>query len=350
MMNNTLPRIFFIIIFGGLVFYFLSPILTPFFLGALLAYLGDPLVGYLNKKHIPRTIGVILVFLLVIALLSAAVLLILPMVQAQIEIAIQKIPDLFVWFQESVVPWVNNHMHASADNYINIASVKKQLAQNTQKIGNFASLFIKTATHSTLTIIDFVMNLLLIPVVAFYLMRDWPKILQNIQGILPVSSRDSIITLARQCDEVVGAFFKGQLLVMLGLAIIYSTGLWLIGLQVAIFVGLLSGLLAIVPYLGFTIGIIVASIAMYCETHTLLHVFMVWGVYIIGQMTEGSVLTPLLVGNKIGLHPVAVIFAVLSGAVLFGFIGVLLALPVAAIILVVLKRFIANETRYATRS
>ena len=321
--------------------YFLSPIITPFFLGALLAYLGDPFVSFLKSKHIPRTVGVIIVFLFVIFLLAALILLVLPMMQEQIVIAIQKIPALLLWIQESVLPWVNSH--TQMNDYLNIASVKKELALHSQKVGSFASVLIRTATHSTLAMVDFIMNLVLVPVVAFYLMRDWPKIMQNIQAILPVASRDSIVSLAQQCNEVVGAFFKGQLLVMLGLAILYSTGLWLIGLQVAIFVGLLAGLLSIVPYLGFIIGILVASIAMFLETHTFLHVLYVWGIFAVGQMCESMVLTPLLVGDKIGLHPVAVIFAILAGGVLFGFLGVLLALPVAAMILVVLKRFISSE-------
>nr|MBP9727704.1 AI-2E family transporter [Gammaproteobacteria bacterium] len=131
--------------------------------------------------------------------------------------------------------------------------------------------------------------------------------------------------------------------VMLGLAIIYSTGLWLIGLQVGIVVGLLCGCLAVVPYLGLTVGIIVASLAMYFETHSMTHIFYVWGVFAVGQISESMVLTPLLVGDRIGLHPVAVIFSVFAGGLLFGFLGVLLALPVAAITLVVLKRIISDK-------
>lgn len=334
MSNAMMVRVVSLIVLLILGLYFLSPIITPFFLGALLAYLGDPFVSFLKSKHIPRTVGVIVVFLLVIFLLATITLLVLPMMQGQIVLAIQKIPDLLLW--------INTHI--PANDYLNITSIKKELAQHAQKIGSVVTLLITAVTHSTFAMIDFVMNLILVPVVAFYLMRDWPKIMLNIQMILPVSSRANILSLAQQCNEVVGAFFKGQLLVMVGLAIIYSTGLWLIGLQVAIFVGLLAGLLSIVPYLGFIIGILVASIAMFLETHTFIHVLYVWGIFAVGQMCESMVLTPLLVGNKIGLHPVAVIFAILAGGILFGFLGVLLALPVAAIILVVLKRVINHAT------
>lgn len=328
-----------------LAVYFLSPIITPFFLGALLAYLGDPFVSFLKSKHIPRTVGVILVFLFVFFLIAALVLLVLPMIQAQLVLAMQKIPAILLWFQKSLLPWINNQ--SQFNDYLNVEALRKELAQHSQKIGSVASILVKTATHSTLAMVDFVMNLILVPVVAFYLMRDWPTIMRNIQSVLPKTSRNNIVTIARQCNEVVGAFFKGQLLVMLGLAIIYSTGLWLIDLQVAIFIGLLAGLLSIVPYLGFTIGILVASLTMFFETHAFLQVIYVWGVFAVGQMCESMVLTPLLVGDKIGLHPVAVIFSVLTGGLLFGFLGVLLALPVAAIILVVLKHMIANERKNA---
>lgn len=345
MTNTKLMRVVGLIVFCVLGVYFLSPIITPFFLGALLAYLGDPFVSFLKSKHIPRTVGVVLVFLVVIFLLGALILLVLPMMQEQIVLAIQKIPAILLWVQNTVLPWMNSH--TQVNDYLNMTALKSELAQHAQKVGNVATIVMKTATHSTFAMLDFVMNLILVPVVAFYLMRDWPKIMKNIEAILPISSRHSIVSLARQCNEVVSAFFKGQLLVMLGLAIIYSTGLWLIGLQVAIFVGLLAGLLSIVPYLGFTIGILVASLAMFIETHTFLHVIYVWGVFAVGQMCESMVLTPLLVGDKIGLHPVAVIFAILAGGALFGFLGVLLALPVGAMILVILKRFILSEQHAA---
>lgn len=346
MPNTKLMRIAFIVLLSALALYFLAPIMTPFFLGALLAYLGDPLVSYLNKKHIPRTIGVIFVFLAVIIILTAAVFLVLPMIQNQLALAVNKIPALLSWIQDTVLPWMHNHIQN--DDAFNVASLKKELGQYSQKLSKVAPVIVKTATHSTFALINFVMNLVLVPVVAFYLMRDWPKIVKNIQEILPVSSRKVIVNVANQCDEVVGAFFKGQLLVMLALAIIYSSGLRLLGLEIAVFVGLISGLFAIVPYLGFIVGIMAASVAMYIETHSMVHVLAVCGVYGVGQMLESMVLTPWLVGDKIGLHPVAVIFAVLAGGELFGFMGVLLALPVAAVILVVIKRMMTNEKSHAT--
>ncbi len=345
MSNSRLLRITFFIALFVFVLYCLSPITTPFFLGALLAYLGNPLVTYLHTKRLPRILAVAIVFLFVLVILAAVLILMLPILQEQMSLAMLKIPQILTWLQLKIFYWVDKHEQINT--YLNVTNVKRQLAEHSQKISSIASIMIKAITHSTFAMIEFMINLILVPVVAFYLMRDWPKIMKNIQSILPLSIRGHVSAMAKESDEVIGAFFRGQLLVMFGLAIIYSAGLWLIGLQMAIFVGLFCGILAVVPYLGFTVGIIVASLAMYLETHSLIHVTYVWGVYAVGQVSESMVLTPLLVGDKIGLHPVAVIFAVLTGGLLFGFLGVLLALPVAAIILVILKHMIVNETKHA---
>lgn len=340
MSNNRVLNVILSVGFFGIVVYFLSPIITPFFLGALLAYLSNPLVSYLADKHIPRTISIFFIFIIVFFLLIAVFMLVIPLIQQQVVVFVQKIPEIIVSLQTTLVPWIDNHLHTNVGHYLNPVTLKKALAQHAEKISHGATAVFKTVTTSTFALLDFFMNLVLIPVVGFYLMRDWPQIMQNIRNILPPASVKKIIAVAQECDEVVGAFFKGQLLVMFGLAIIYSAGLWLVGLDLAIFVGLLSGLLAIVPYLGFTTGIVVASLAMYFQVHDFMPVVYVWGVYAGGQIIESMVLTPLLVGDKIGLHPVAVIFAVLAGGLLFGFLGVLLALPVAAILLVIVKKMI----------
>ncbi len=345
MSNNNIFRGFLLFACSGFLLYWLSPIITPFFLGALLAYLGNPIVTYLNTKHLPRVFGVLLVFTSILLLSVLIILLLLPLIQDEIDIAVQKIPGVINWFQSKISLWVSHH--PGSDNFFNTLILKKKLAENSQKITHLMTGLIQMVTQSTFVMLDFVMNLLLVPVVAFYLMRDWPLILQNIHDLLPKTSAEKICLIARQSDDVISAFFKGQLLVMLGLTIIYSTGLWLVGLQVAFFVGLISGLLAMVPYLGFTIGIIIAGIAMYFETYSFIHVLYVCGVYSVGQMAESMVLTPCLVGDKIGLHPVAVIFAILLGGYLFGFLGVLLALPLAAVIWVILKNMISRGVRDA---
>lgn len=334
-----------VIICIGLV-YFLSPILTPFILGILLAYLGDPLVSLLERLRVPRVLGVFCVFIIIALVLLVIFFLFVPLIGKQLEIIIKKVPAIIDWVQSVFVPWLNAHFDIQAK--FSLDNLKEQLAANSEKATDIAALLVQAVTNSTFAIIAFFSNLLLVPVVTFYLMRDWPKVKKNAVSLLPSGQRETVVKLVKGCDEVVGAFFKGQLLVMLGLAIVYSTGLWLVGLPIALFVGLLSGLVAIVPYLGFIVGIVVASVAMYLETQQLSHVALVWLVYLTGQACESMVFTPLLVGDKIGLHPVAVIFAVLAGGVLFGFVGILLALPVSAVILVLLKHWFKPEGRMSS--
>ncbi|MCD8542157.1 MAG: AI-2E family transporter [Gammaproteobacteria bacterium] len=342
MSNSMMLRWFVLVIFLGCLLYYLSPIITPFFLGVLLAYLGNPMVTYCHHKKIPRSLGVLAVFMVLTIFLIVPIIVLMPIAQEQLLIVIQKIPLFISWFQHKAVVWLSHH--PASDDLFNVAMVKKKLAEHSQKIGNLVSLFMQTAAQSTYAIITFFANMLLVFVVAFYLMRDWPMILENIRRLLPSASRHSVCCVAEQANAIVSAFLRGQLLVMLCLAVIYSIGLWLIGLPIAFLVGVVSGLLAIVPYVGFIVGISFASLVMYIESHSFMQVMYVLGIYMIGQIAESTFLTPCLVGDKIGLHPVAVIFSVLVGGYLFGFLGVLLALPVAAVVCVIIKNILSHES------
>jgi predicted PurR-regulated permease PerM len=334
-----------VILIVGVLFYFLSHILTPFLIAALLAYLADPLVERLTRRwHLPRLVSTMIVFLMMIIFLLLLVLLLVPLIQKQIETLTIVIPNIINWFQHVVFPWLANTF--GFDEQINLETIKTTLADNWSKAGGAASWVLKTALHSGMTIIEWLTNLILIPVVTFYLLRDWKQLLTGIRGLLPRKIEPTIVKLTKESDAVLSAFFRGQLLVMLALGIIYSMGLTAIGLQIGLIIGLISGLVSIVPYLGFIVGIVAASIAAYVQFGTLSAILLVWLVYAIGQMLESTFLTPKLVGDRIGLHPVAVIFAVLAGGSLFGFFGVLLALPVAAVIMVWL-RFLNHKYRHS---
>jgi len=170
----------------------------------------------------------------------------------------------------------------------------------------------------------------LIPVVTFYLLRDWDKLVEGIRASIPRKIEPTVSALTREIDEVLGAFIRGQLMVMLALGLIYALGLWLVDLDLAFIIGMAAGLLSIVPYLGTFVGVVAAVIAAVFQFQDLLHTVLVLAVFSVGQSLESMVLTPKLVGDRIGLHPVAVIFAVLAGGQLFGFLGILLALPAAS--------------------
>lgn len=307
--------------------YKLSAILTPFLLGALIAYLTDPLVKKLDRCKIPHLLSVIIVFLTIIIMIVAILLLLTPMVEAQLTSLVSNLPDLLDWAQTTVLPRIKE--------VVNIDSLKASLSDSLPKAG---SVF-QTLLSSGYTLLGWSINLVLTPVITFYLLRDWDKLRAFIKKGLPQSKRDSILTLANQCDEVLSAFFRGQFIVMLCLALIYGIGLTLVGLKYGLIIGIIGGLLSIVPYLGSGFVLVTATVCGLAQFENWHQLWPIWGVFLFGQVIEGWVLTPNLVGERIGLHPVAVIFSVMAGGTLFGFFGVLVALPIAAVTLVLLRSF-----------
>lgn len=318
--------------------YLLTPVIEPFLIAAGLAYLGNPLVERLQRWRLSRTVAVILVFFLILVFLVLFLGFLLPLLQHQIVILIAKIPVFIDFIEQVGLPELNQTLKdLGLDQYWQTDTLKDVVSRHWQQAGGYVATFWHTLSHSSLAIAAWVINLLLIPVVTFYLLRDWHLLLFHCEQLIPRKVAVTSVRLLKQCDVVLGAFFKGQLLVMLALAAIYSLGLRIVGLQLALLIGLSAGLLSIVPYLGFSIGLIVASIIALIQFHDAWHLLYVLIVFMIGNGLEGMVLTPWLVGDKIGLHPVAVIFAILAGGQLLGFIGILLALPIAAVCMVFLK-------------
>lgn len=318
------------------LFYLLAPVLTPFVIAAVLAYIGDPLVDWLELKKIPRAAAVSIVFVVLTLMAVIGFIILVPLVEKQIITLIGKVPEYSRWIQENLLPILNEKL-GEAKVSLDLNTLQSSLKANWQSAGGIVSQVLSSITRSGLALFTGVANLTLVFIVAFYLLRDWDHLIEHIRQLLPRSQEKTVSILAKQSDEVLGAFLRGQLLVMLVLAIVYSVGLSIVGLDLAILIGLLAGLVSFVPYLGFIIGIVVATIAALMQFHdasSVLYVFIVFG---IGQALEGMVLTPILVGDKIGLHPVAVIFAVLAGGQLFGFFGILCALPVAAVLAVIIR-------------
>ncbi len=324
-----------ITLISGWVIYLLSPVLMPFLVGATLAYLGDPLVDKLESFKFPRTLGVIVVFLVTFMLVTGVLIILIPTVSLQVQTTFEKAPEAFSWLNQTAIPWLNQHFKLNFSASTN--DIQNWLQQHWQDTSAILQQVLSGLGNSSMVLVAWIGNLLLIPVVAFYLLRDWDKLVAYIGELIPRKQSAVVFQLARESDEVLGAFVRGQLLVMLALGIIYSVGLWLSGLQVALLVGMIAGAASIVPYLGFAVGIIIASIAALLQFHTIGSLIPVFMVFIVGQALEGMVLTPLLVGDKIGLHPVTVIFAVLAGGQLFGFVGILIALPLAAVIAVIMR-------------
>ena len=325
-----------LLLLTGWLVYMLAPVLTPFVMGAVLAYLGDPLVDRMEAKKLPRTLGVVIVFIIFSTFAVVSLLLLIPLIEKQLVIVYQSIPGFLKWLNISAIPWLKERTGLELA-ILEPGVFLSALEEHLQSAGTVVAKILAGVGTSGMALAAWLTNLVLIPVVAFYLMRDWDKLVTNIREMLPRKQVETVSKLAFEMDEVLGAFLRGQLLVMLALGTIYSIGLWIIGLNVALIIGLIAGLASIVPYLGVIVGVaaaVIAAILQFGDFSVLIYVFLVFGA---GQIIEAVVLTPLLVGDKIGLHPVAVIFAIMAGGQLFGFIGILVALPLAAIIMVLLR-------------
>ncbi len=317
----------------------LGPVLTPFVISAVLAYLGDPLVDRL-QKWMSRTKAVLLVFCGMLLNLVLIVLLLLPLLEKQITYLVSNLPMYADWLTNTAWPWLQQRFGLQEVD-LGMAQLTDLLRNHWQEAGGLAAAVLGNITQSGMAFLAMIGLVFLIPVITFYLLRDWDDLLENIRQLLPRYVEPGISKLAGESNEMLGAFFRGQILVMMALGVIYAIGLSLIGLQLAVLIGLVAGLLSIVPYLGFAVGLIAALIAAVVQFQDVFHVVLVLVIFGGGQMLEGMVLTPWLVGDRIGLHPVVVIFAVLAGGQLMGFVGMLIALPVAAVLNVLLRH--ANE-------
>ncbi|WP_175652409.1 AI-2E family transporter [Pseudomonas sp. Marseille-P9899] len=317
--------------------YLLHGILSPFLVGILLAYLADPLVDRLERAGLSRTAGVVVVFTLFSLIMLTMLLVLIPMLAKQLVRLYELTPQMLDWLEHAALPWVQAKL-GLADGFWKFDKVKAAIGAHMGQTTDIVGAVLAQATASGLALLGWLANLVLIPVVGFYLLRDWDLMMAKLRSLLPRQREEQVVELAGECHEVLGAFVRGQLLVMLALGVIYASGLMLVGLELGLLIGLLAGLAAIVPYMGFIIGIGAAMIAgLFQFGGDIYPLLGIAAVFMIGQMLEGMVLTPLLVGDRIGLHPVAVIFAILAGGELFGFTGVLLALPAAAVIMVLLR-------------
>jgi predicted PurR-regulated permease PerM len=321
----------------GALLWLLAPVLTPFVVSALLAWLGDPMVERLQRAGRSRSVAVILVFTLMALILALAVMVLLPLLEEQLTQLVDWLPSLATWITATAVPWIEQRFHVQVRNYIDPQVLADILKGHWQQAGGVAATVLAGISKSGLTILHWATNIALIPVLTFYFLRDWPDMLKSLQELLPRPLAPATMKLAKEADEVLGGFLRGQLSVMISLGTIYAVGLSLVGIQFGFLIGFVAGLVSFVPYLGAIVGVGAALIAALVQYGDLAHPLMVLAVFGFGLTCESFLLVPWLVGDRIGLHPVAVIFSVMAGGELFGFLGVLLALPTAAVAMVGLR-------------
>ncbi|HSV79948.1 MAG TPA: AI-2E family transporter [Ramlibacter sp.] len=322
-----------------LALWALGPVLAPFVVGGVLAYALNPLVDRLDAAgggRMPRVAAVVIVELLLIVVLLGLVLLVVPVVSKEIPLLREQLPLLLDRLHDTLSPWLAQYgIRISFD----LPSLRAQLAQylNANWGEGFASLWssLRLGGSMALTLLG---NAVLIPVALFYLLLDWKHVVARVLELVPPRARPSVDSFTDEADQVLGQYLRGQLLVMLVMAVFYSVGLTLFGLDLAVPIGIFTGLAMFVPYLGYGLGLVMALVAGLLEFASLKALVMVGVVYGIGQVVESFYLTPRLVGERIGLHPLAVIFALLAFGQLLGFVGVLVALPASAVLLVAIRR------------
>jgi predicted PurR-regulated permease PerM len=330
-------QVFAILVALAVAIWLLAPILTPFVIAALLGWLGDPLVDRLERSGRSRGTSVTLVFVLITVGLAIALLVLVPMLWDQVLHLIDSLPRIAAWVTGAAVPWLEARFRISIAPYVDANYLLTLLQSHWKEAGGMAAIVLGHLAGSGLALFALLANVALVPVLTFYFLRDWDVMVAQVRDLLPRPYLPKISQMARESDEVLGGFLRGQFSVMVSLGTIYAIGLWAVGLDLGLLIGFVAGLVSFVPYLGAFVGVTSAVIATLVQHGDAAHLLMVLGVFALGQTLEGFVLVPWLVGDRIGLHPVAVIFAIMAGGQLFGFLGVLLALPVAAVSMVLLR-------------
>jgi predicted PurR-regulated permease PerM len=316
--------------------WLLAPVLTPFLIGAVLAYALHPAVERLVRHRVPRVLAVVLVEVALIVAVFALLLLMVPILSKELPLLREQVPMLAERINRGVTPWLAQFgVNVALDTESIKAFVLKYLNAN---IEDGIATVLSSARIGGSIALAVVGNLLLVPVVLFYLLMDWPNVVRRLHDLVPPRMHSGFTGFMDQCDAVLGQYLRGQLLVMVSMAAFYSIGLGLFRFDLAVPLGVFTGLAMFIPYLGFGIGMVLALLAgvlQFTGWYGLIAVAVVYG---IGQVVEGFFLTPRLVGERIGLNPLMVIFALLAFGHLFGFAGVLVALPVSAVLAVAVQR------------
>jgi predicted PurR-regulated permease PerM len=322
---------------AGWLLWLLSPVLTPFVFAAMLGWLGDPLVDRMQARGMPRNGAVVVVFAAMSAVALLALLLLLPLLQQQLATLFASLPHYREWLVGTALPWIEAKTGLELVGWLDPARLFALVRSHWEQAGGAAATLLGYLSRSGFALLGWIANLVLLPVLTFFFLRDWDVFVERAAALVPRDHAAVAARLARESSDVLGGFLRGQLLVMLALGVLYAGGLLAVGLDLGILVGVLAGLLTFVPYLGPTTVVVLGGVAALAQFGDWQHLVGVGVVFAVGQVIESYWLTPKLVGDRIGLHPVAVIFSVLAGGTLFGFLGMLLALPVAAVANVLLR-------------
>lgn len=330
------------IVIALILLYLMIPVIVPFIFAFVLAYLFSPLVKRLSK-YVKRWIAIIIVYATITLGMTVLLWWLIPTLWYQLQAAWDYLPKALDWYNHVVREWflTNGRIHLPP---LEAKGFSETFVEYMQTNYNFsdASTMMSQILVSSMNFINSAGLIVLVPILTFYFLFNWDKRLDTWKMVIPAAYYEQVMGIAQECDRALMAFIKGQLLVMVLLGAIYAVQLQLIGLELGLSIGMIAGIASFVPYLGFGIGFVAAIIAgLFQFGLDWTHLSLIVGAFLVGQAVEGYVLQPLLLGDKIGLSPLWVIFAVLAGASLLGFVGMLIALPVSAVINVLFRHLYA---------
>lgn len=329
---------------GFLLFvWLLNDILLPFVVGVVVAYFLDPIVRRLQRLGLSRTWATTAVTVLAVLIAAGVATAILPPLFSQLQSLILNMPDYTVKLAARVLPLIDPLRERLDLPKLSLQELQAEVAQRAGQLLAFLGTIVGQVAQRGIALVNLLALLFLTPVVTFYLLRDWEKVVAALDGALPLDHADTIRKLAHESNQAIAGYVRGQALVCIILGSIYAIGLSLVGLQFGLVIGLIAGAISFIPFVGTFVGAVMAlGMALVQFPPDWMGVIKVAAVFLVGQMLEGNVLSPKLVGDRVGLHPVWIMFALLAGGSLFGFVGVLLAVPTSAVIGVVVRHLLGR--------
>ena len=329
---------------GFLLFvWLLNDILLPFVVGIVVAYFLDPVVRRLQRLGMSRTWATTAVTVLAVLIAAGVAMAILPPLFSQLQSLILNLPDYTVKLAARVLPLIDPLRERLDLPKLSLQELQAEVTQRASQLLAFLGTVAGQVAQRGIALVNLLALLFLTPVVTFYLLRDWEKVVAALDGALPLDHADTIRKLARESNEAIAGYVRGQALVCITLGSIYAIGLSVVGLQFGLVIGLIAGAISFIPFVGTFVGAVMAlGMALVQFPPDWMGVAKVAVVFLIGQMLEGNVLSPKLVGDRVGLHPVWIMFALLAGGSLFGFVGVLIAVPTSAVIGVVVRHLLGR--------
>ena len=325
----------------AVLLYMLGPVLTPFFLAWIIAYVFQPLVRRLRGIGVPRPLAVVIVMIAIALIIAGLLLIVLPLFVKEVAQIAQQLPIWLDKLNTNFAPWLNARLGTQIQ--LDPSSIKEAITSAIQSREDLGVRLLNSLRLGGLGLVGLFANAVLVPVVLFFLLRDWGLFARTADGLIPRRWHAPVISFIRDADRALDEYLHGQMLVIGIMCVLYPLGLWFTGLSFWLPIGIITGLLVFVPYVGAATGFVLATLAALMQwPDDPTRALWVLGVFAIGQALEGNFITPKMVGERIGLHPVAVIFALLAFSQLFGFAGLLIALPASAVLLVALRRLQAQ--------